>query len=113
MSVQAELILVSATQVVTCRDVPRGRVGKAVGSTTVTDGAVAMDGDRLVFVGSTEECRRHVSLRPSGQELDCSGQVILPGLIDAHTHLPFAGDRAAEFRMRLAGRSYEEIAIDC
>lgn len=42
--------------------------------------------------------------------LDCQNKVVMPGLIDAHTHLIFAGLRADEFEMRLAGKSYEEIA---
>ncbi|MCZ6599702.1 MAG: imidazolonepropionase, partial [Acidobacteria bacterium] len=73
-------------------------------------GAVACRDGRIVFVGTAPPCRRQVELRDGGEEIDCSGQVILPGLIDAHTHLPFAGERAGEFRLRLQGKSYEEIA---
>ena len=42
--------------------------------------------------------------------VDCEGRWITPGLIDCHTHLVYAGNRAREFEMRLAGASYEEIA---
>ena len=42
--------------------------------------------------------------------IDCEGRWITPGLIDCHTHLVYAGDRAAEFEMRLEGASYEQIA---
>ena len=42
--------------------------------------------------------------------MDCEGRWITPGLIDCHTHLVYAGDRAAEFEMRLAGASYEDVA---
>jgi imidazolonepropionase len=44
------------------------------------------------------------------ETVDCEGRWITPGLIDPHTHLVFAGDRAHEFELRLAGASYEEIA---
>ncbi|WP_375394371.1 imidazolonepropionase [uncultured Sphingomonas sp.] len=46
----------------------------------------------------------------AGRSIDCDGRWITPGLIDCHTHLVFAGDRAREFGLRLAGASYEEIA---
>ena len=50
------------------------------------------------------------ALRDAPRVIDCEGRWITPGLIDCHTHLVYAGDRAAEFEMRLAGASYEEIA---
>ena len=109
-SIQADLILTGASQVVTFRDLPRGPVGEAVAESTVLDGAVACRDGHIVFVGAASECRRQVELRGGGEEIDCSGQVILPGLIDAHTHLPFAGERAGEFRLRLQGKTYEEIS---
>ena len=42
--------------------------------------------------------------------IDCDGRLITPGLIDCHTHLVYAGNRANEFEMRLAGATYEEVA---
>jgi imidazolonepropionase len=107
---QADLILADANQVVTFRHLSTGHVGDTVAQGTVHDGSVACRDGRIVFVGAAEECRNTVELSVGGREIDCSGQVILPGLVDAHTHLPFAGDRAQEFRLRLAGKSYEEIA---
>ncbi len=47
---------------------------------------------------------------PVRRELDGAGALLTPGLIDCHTHLVYAGDRAREFEMRLQGASYEEIA---
>jgi len=72
----------------------------------IENGAVAIEGDRVVAAGPTEEIRRR---HPTGLEIDASGRVVLPGFVDPHTHLVWAGDRAAEFEMRLAGKAYLEI----
>ena len=72
----------------------------------VLEGAAigAADG-RIAFVGSARDA-------PAAQEvIDCAGRWITPGLIDCHTHLVFGGDRAREFEMRLAGATYEELAL--
>jgi imidazolonepropionase len=72
----------------------------------IEGGAVAARGERIVFVGRADELPSfHDAVR-----IDCEGAWITPGLVDCHTHLVFAGDRAAEFEMRLAGASYEEVA---
>ena len=49
-------------------------------------------------------------MRDSAEIIDCGGRWITPGLIDCHTHLVHAGNRANEFEMRLAGASYVEVA---
>src|SRR5688572_30033757 len=73
----------------------------------VEDGLIACSGGRILHVGPAGDA-------PSGLEAlqvtDCDGRLITPGLIDCHTHLVYAGDRAAEFEQRLQGVSYEEIA---
>jgi imidazolonepropionase len=109
-TIRADRILAGAAQVVTFRGTPRGRVGDTVERSTIRDGSVAVHRGRIVFVGPAGECAKKVALADGGEQIDCRSRVILPGLIDAHTHLPFAGDRAHEFRLRLSGRSYEEIA---
>jgi imidazolonepropionase len=75
----------------------------------VADGAVAVSGDRIAWVGPTDELPDAV--RAPGVEVhDLSGKWLTPGLVDCHTHLVFGGDRADEFEKRLEGVSYEEIA---
>ncbi|MGH7725217.1 MAG: imidazolonepropionase [Candidatus Eiseniibacteriota bacterium] len=71
------------------------------------DGAVAWLDGEVVEAGPTEEV-----LDEWEPELvfDASGHAVTAGLVDAHTHLVFGGDRAGEFEKRLAGASYEEIA---
>jgi imidazolonepropionase len=75
---------------------------------TIEGGAVAIDGDRIVHAGPEAGIPR--AFRDSAEVVDCEGRWITPGLVDCHTHLVFAGDRAGEFEARLAGASYEEIA---
>ncbi len=71
-------------------------------------GAIAAREGRIAFVGP--EADLPAAWRTGAGVVDCAGRWITPGLIDCHTHLVYAGDRAREFEMRLAGASYEEIA---
>jgi imidazolonepropionase len=73
----------------------------------VPDGAVLTDGTRIAWVGA--QASLPASLHPE-REVDLQGALLTPGLIDAHTHLVYGGDRAAEFELRLQGASYEQIA---
>jgi imidazolonepropionase len=75
---------------------------------TVENGAVASEDGTIVFAGAAAELPAE-ALR-GAEVIDCEGRWITPGLIDCHTHLIHAGNRAAEFEMRLAGASYEEVA---
>jgi imidazolonepropionase len=75
----------------------------------IADGAVAVADGRILWVGATREIPG--TLRDSAlHEIDAGGRLVTPGLIDCHTHLVFAGNRAREFEMRLEGASYEDIA---
>lgn len=74
---------------------------------TPTDGGViAAEGERIVYAGPAGNAPQ----LPDAECIDCEGRWITPGLIDCHTHLVYAGNRAHEFEMRLNGASYEEIA---
>jgi len=73
----------------------------------IDEGALLVDGQLLQWVGPLAELPRHA--RPE-QEIDLLGALVTPGLIDAHTHLVYAGDRAQEFEQRLQGMSYEDLA---
>jgi imidazolonepropionase len=73
----------------------------------VAHGAVAASGGRIVYAGPADEMPSDLDAR---EMVDCAGRLITPGLIDCHTHLVYAGDRAGEFELRLAGVSYEALA---
>jgi imidazolonepropionase len=74
----------------------------------VDNGAIAVRDGRILFAGSAADLPS--SELSEAETIDCDGRWITPGLIDCHTHLVHAGNRAREFEMRLAGASYEEIA---
>src|SRR4029079_3618864 len=73
---------------------------------------LSVDG-RIAFVGPREERLRRFGEVPDGpgiERLDGRGGTLVPGFVDPHTHLPWAGTREEEFAQRLAGRTYQEIA---
>ena len=74
----------------------------------VEHGAVATRGGRILYAGTESEMPWE--LRAHAETISCQGRWITPGLIDCHTHLVHAGNRAGEFEMRLRGASYEEVA---
>ncbi|HTO32425.1 MAG TPA: imidazolonepropionase [Pararhizobium sp.] len=74
----------------------------------VENGVIAVQDGRILYAGS--EAGLPFSIDDAAEVIDCEGRWITPGLIDCHTHLVHAGDRASEFEMRLAGATYEEVA---
>jgi imidazolonepropionase len=78
----------------------------AAGLGVVENGAVAARGGRILYAGTEPDMPSF----SAAEIVDCQGRWITPGLIDCHTHLVYAGDRANEFEMRLAGSSYEDVA---
>ena len=77
-----------------------------VGAGVVDDGLVATRGGRIVYAGA----RAGAPDIDAIEVLDVGARLVTPALIDPHTHLVYAGDRANEWRQRLEGASYEEIA---
>ncbi len=73
----------------------------------VERGAVAAADGRIVYAGIESGLPASAA---GAETIDCEGRWITPGLIDCHTHLVHAGNRANEFEMRLAGATYEEVA---
>ena len=97
-----DFLLTGAGQLVTCDPgLGEGPLG------LVERGAVAAAGGRVVYAGP-EESLPDLELAPGATRVDAAGRAVLPGLVDAHTHLVFAGERAEEFAARLRGVGYEE-----
>jgi len=81
--------------------------GDGVPYGTVRDGAVGIVGDRIAWVGRAVDVPRDAVAR---RTQDCGGRWLTPGLVDCHTHLVYAGNRANEFQRRLLGATYADIA---
>jgi len=64
------------------------------------DAAVVVEGDRIAWVGSAADAPA------ADQHVDAGGRAVVPGFVDSHSHLVFAGDRSEEFAARMAGQSY-------
>ena len=77
----------------------------------VQRGALLTAGAKIRWLGTDADlpARQQLGLAPDAEH-DLQGALVTPGLIDAHTHLVYGGDRAAEFELRLQGASYEDIA---
>jgi imidazolonepropionase len=92
-------LLLANGRVMTCDGPPADPLG------IIDHGYVVIEGGRIASLGAH---------RPSGMAplpvIDLGGRLLTPGLIDCHTHLPFLGDRAAEFALRARGAGYQEIA---
>jgi imidazolonepropionase len=73
----------------------------------IPDAALAIEGETVVWAGPRADIPGPYDDLPA---TDLDGRLVTPGLIDCHTHIVFAGDRAGEFEMRLNGASYEEVA---
>ena len=99
------MLVHSASQLLTIAGAPqRGRELGRLG--IVPDGAVLIRDGKITAVGLTSEM---LQANPHEETLDARGHVIMPGFVDPHTHLLWVGDRAAEFEMRLEGKTYLEI----
>jgi len=108
--ISADLAVVGIAELAT----PEGtspRLGTDLGRLRIVpDAAVACKEGRIVFAGSKSDYETFVTLDRGARVLDAQGGTVLPGFVDAHTHLPFAGWRETEFNERLRGATYQEIA---
>jgi imidazolonepropionase len=89
-------------------EVPRRRATLAVLG-TIHDGAVLAKGPEILRVGKTADLEADAR-RLRAEAIDCCGRVVMPGFVDSHTHLIFAGNRVEDFEQRIQGRTYQEIA---
>jgi imidazolonepropionase len=104
------LIFRNAEQVLTLAGAPVPRRGDTLGQLgIVSKGAVLTQGAKILRVGPTRGLERD-ALRLKADPIDCRGCVLMPGFVDSHTHLVFAGNRVEDFEARLLGKTYEEIA---
>jgi imidazolonepropionase len=104
---KADLLIFDAAQVLTVESPDGAKRGSAMGDIgVIQDGAVAIRHGRIADVGPSAELRSRVE---APRSLYAGGHVVMPGFVDPHTHLVWAGERSDEFEMRVAGASYMEI----
>jgi imidazolonepropionase len=107
--VEADLVISGAGELLTC-----ARTGAASGARStlgaIPGGGVAARDGRVVWAGPGSALQEEVRLMRGGEALDADGRVVMPGLVECHAHLAFAGDRADEFQLRVGGATYQEIA---
>ncbi len=108
---KATLLVKNAAQLVTSRDASDAPLAgdRQQELTVIEDGAVAVNGGKIVAVGSTEEVMARVETDQGTREVDASGQLITPGFVDPHTHVVFGGSREHELTLKLQGVPYLEI----
>ena len=108
----ADFLIHNTCEVLTCAG-PAPRLGpRQADARPITRAAVASYQGRIVFVGFESLIAHEVELTPDAFVLDARGGAVVPGFVDPHTHVVFAGDRRAELRRRLTGATYAEIAAE-
>ena len=100
----------NARELLTLAGFPVPRRGGALGELgIIADGAVLTQGAKILRVGKTRDLASEAR-RLRALNVDCRGKVVMPGFVDSHTHLVFAGSRVEDFERRIQGKTYQEIA---
>ncbi len=108
---KADLVVINAGQLVTAAGYSgRPKRGSELAELgIITDGAVAVKEGLITAVGATAAVMEQVEAAEGATLIDAGGKVVLPGLVDPHTHLIFAGSREDEFEMKIKGAAYLDI----
>lgn len=103
------LAVINCRQLVTLRGPARPRVGPEMRDLGILEeSALLVQEGRIAAAGKYAEVKDQIE--PGAEVVDAAGAVVLPGFVDAHTHLVFAGNRADEFERRIDGATYQQIA---
>jgi imidazolonepropionase len=108
--ISADFLIEHASVIATCAG-PAPRRGVAQREiTAIADGTIASKDGVIVYVGPSSGVAGRIEAAPGAARVDASGCAVVPGFVDPHTHVVFAGDRRAELRDRLSGATYTQIA---
>ncbi len=103
------IAIVNIGQLVTLSGLARPRIGAELSDLAIiNDAAMLIEDGRIIATGKYSELKSQIP--PHSTEIDAARSAVTPGFVDAHTHLVFAGNRAAEFEQRIAGATYQQIA---
>jgi imidazolonepropionase len=108
----ADFLIEHADLVATCAGPAPRRGARQHDIAPIVHATVAARNGVIVFVGPAAEASRVVSPTADAIVIDARGRTVVPGFVDPHTHLVFAGDRRQELQRRLAGATYAEIAAE-
>jgi imidazolonepropionase len=104
----SSLAVLHAAQIVTLSGPKRPRVGAEMSELgIIRDGGMLIRDEKIERVGPSDEIEKNVG---DAEVVDAGGRVVMPGFVDAHTHLVFAGNRLDDFERRARGETYEQIA---
>ena len=104
----SSLALLHASQLVTLAGPKQPRVGAEMSELgIIRNGGMLIRDDKIDIVGSSDEIQKNAG---DAEIVDAGGRVVLPGFVDAHTHLVFAGNRLDDFERRARGETYQQIA---
>jgi imidazolonepropionase len=104
----SSLAVLHASQIVTLAGAGRPRVGAEMSELAIIrDGGMLIRDGEIERVGPSDEIEENVG---DAEVVDARGHVVMPGFVDAHTHLVFAGNRLDDFERRARGETYEQIA---
>ena len=107
------ILLKNISNLITCAN-PEGKAkrGKTQGDIYMVEKGCVLFTDKILYAGNASGFKSYMKGNKikNFKEIDCTGKTVMPGFVDSHTHLVFAGSRANEYEMKIEGRSYEEIA---
>jgi imidazolonepropionase len=108
----ADFLIQHADRVYTCRGPAprRGRDQREAG--LIESASIAARHGKIVAIAPTTDVEREIALIADATVLDARGTTVVPGFVDPHTHLVYAGDRRGELQQRLGGASYSQIAAE-
>jgi len=107
MTTEVDLIIHSANQLCVIPGFNGPQRGESLGTLgLITNGATAIREGKIVATGESSNILAEFE---APESIDASGSCLIPGFVDPHTHIPWAGDRSNEFEQRLAGATYMEI----
>jgi imidazolonepropionase len=102
------LAVLHASQLVTLTGAKRARIGPELSELgIIRDGGMLIRNGTIERVGASDEIERNIG---DAEVVDAGGRVVMPGFVDAHTHLVFSGNRLDDFERRARGETYEQIA---
>jgi imidazolonepropionase len=107
--VEADLIISGAGELLTCaRNGAKSGARSTLGK--IENGAIAAREGRIVWVGETSGLKEEVRPLRGAYEVAAEGRLVMPGLVECHTHLAWASDRADEYESRVAGATFQDVA---